>query len=237
MDQRERLADRLLRDVLDDVGVDRRARVCVTGRGTRPCPGPLVICCSGGALRVPGLQSTYFSPISDCGRIAHVALAWNGVKSALSISITAARRAPAEFRGVHRQRLGSSRPARRRSARPRPTPRTRRRRRSRAPCRDRWTAARRADAVSAERDRRRATTSTAAIAREAPHGPGGVELRVAAGHRHGAEPSASGCTAPPGQRRVHDLEARRSGLRGNGSASSWLAPSTANARTPAASRA
>jgi hypothetical protein len=37
------------------------------------------------------LQSTYITPISDWGRIAHVALAWNGVKRAsLIASVTAA---------------------------------------------------------------------------------------------------------------------------------------------------
>ena len=38
-------------------------------------PGPLVIFCSFGDDEDPGLQSTYFSPISDCGRIAQWALA------------------------------------------------------------------------------------------------------------------------------------------------------------------
>ena len=40
---------------------------------------------------MPGLQSTYISPISDWGRIAHVALAWKGVNRLSSISsVTAA---------------------------------------------------------------------------------------------------------------------------------------------------
>ena len=47
-DQREPLADRLLGDVLDDVRVDRRARVAPPAAGTSPCPAPLVIFCSGG---------------------------------------------------------------------------------------------------------------------------------------------------------------------------------------------
>src|SRR5437764_15479007 len=46
---------------------------------------------SAGAAAVPGLQSTYISPISDWGRIAHVASAWNGVKrESLIASVTAA---------------------------------------------------------------------------------------------------------------------------------------------------
>ena len=47
--------------------------VWVTGSRYVPAPGPLEILVSGGAADVPGLQSTYFSPISDCGRIAQVA--------------------------------------------------------------------------------------------------------------------------------------------------------------------
>ena len=44
-----------------------------------------------GAAAVPGLQSTYISPISDCGRIAQVALVWNGANRESSISsVTAA---------------------------------------------------------------------------------------------------------------------------------------------------
>ena len=40
----------------------------------------------------PGLQSTNFSPISDCGRISQEAPSWNGVKPGLSIfSVSAAR--------------------------------------------------------------------------------------------------------------------------------------------------
>ena len=47
---------------------------------------------SAGAAVVPGSQSTYISPISDWGRIAQVALVWNGVKRVSLIrSVTAAR--------------------------------------------------------------------------------------------------------------------------------------------------
>ena len=54
-------------------------------------PGPAGIRLSWGAAAVPGLQSTYISPISDCGRIAQVALAWKGVNRPSSISsVTAA---------------------------------------------------------------------------------------------------------------------------------------------------
>ena len=49
--------------------------VWASGSRYAPLPGPLVIFCSGGADRDPGWQSTYFSPISDCGRIAQWALA------------------------------------------------------------------------------------------------------------------------------------------------------------------
>ena len=49
------------------------------------------MCFNGGVLAVPGVQSTYFSPISDCGRMAQNALAWNGVNPALLIvNVTAA---------------------------------------------------------------------------------------------------------------------------------------------------
>ena len=43
-----------------------------------------------GRRAVPGLQSTYSSPISDCGRIAQVASAWKGVKRASLIEIVTA---------------------------------------------------------------------------------------------------------------------------------------------------
>ncbi len=56
-----------------------------------PAPGPLWMRGSAGALAVPGLQSTYFSPISDCGRIAQDALVWNGKNPGLVIvNVTAA---------------------------------------------------------------------------------------------------------------------------------------------------
>jgi hypothetical protein len=32
------------------------------------------------ALAVPGVQSTYSSPMSDCGRIVQVASSWKGAK-------------------------------------------------------------------------------------------------------------------------------------------------------------
>src|SRR5437763_10635516 len=49
------------------------------------------MCFNGGVLAVPGLQSTYFSPISDCGRMAQKALAWNGVNPGLlTVKFTAA---------------------------------------------------------------------------------------------------------------------------------------------------
>src|SRR5205085_7460074 len=65
--------------------------VLVTGRRYAPDPGPLETRVSSGALEVPGLQSTYLSPISDWGRIAQNALAWNGMNPRLSISsVTAA---------------------------------------------------------------------------------------------------------------------------------------------------
>ena len=45
---------------------------------------------SAGALEVPGEQLTYSSPISDWGRIAHVALAWNGANPGSVIEIVTA---------------------------------------------------------------------------------------------------------------------------------------------------
>ena len=45
---------------------------------------------SAGLAAVPGLHSTNFSPISDCGRMVHFASAWNGVKRASSICRTTA---------------------------------------------------------------------------------------------------------------------------------------------------
>src|SRR5437660_12879672 len=65
--------------------------VCVTGNRYVPVPGPLWTRVSGGALAVPGVQSTYFSPISDWGRMAQNALVWNGVNPGLLIvNVTAA---------------------------------------------------------------------------------------------------------------------------------------------------
>src|SRR5216110_3028711 len=57
---------------------------------------------SAGAAAVPGLQSTYISPISDWGRIAQVASAWNGVnRESLIASVTAALfMVPAVHRGL-----------------------------------------------------------------------------------------------------------------------------------------
>ena len=56
-----------------------------------PLPGPFSIRFRAGAAAVPGVQSTYISPISDWGLIAHVASAWKGVKRASLISsVTAA---------------------------------------------------------------------------------------------------------------------------------------------------
>ena len=56
-----------------------------------PAPGPLWMRVSAGAAVVPGVQSTYISPISDWGRIAQVAFAWNGVnRLSLISSVTAA---------------------------------------------------------------------------------------------------------------------------------------------------
>ena len=56
-----------------------------------PAPAPRAMRPSAGAAVVPGSQSTYISPISDWGRIAQVALAWNGANRASSIwSVTAA---------------------------------------------------------------------------------------------------------------------------------------------------
>ena len=49
--------------------------VRVTGRKCCPLPGPDRSVASGRWLLVPGLQFTYSSPISDCGRIVHVAFA------------------------------------------------------------------------------------------------------------------------------------------------------------------
>ena len=39
---------------------------------------------------MPGSHSTYFSPISDCGRIVQWAFEWNGVKPASLICSTTA---------------------------------------------------------------------------------------------------------------------------------------------------
>src|SRR5579884_774982 len=65
--------------------------VWVSGSRYVPAPGPRWMRCSGGVADVPGLQSMYFSPSSDCGRIAQNALAWKGVKPALLIvNVTAA---------------------------------------------------------------------------------------------------------------------------------------------------
>ena len=65
--------------------------VFATGSSRSPSPSPSSISCSGSASGVPGLHSTNFSPISDCGRMAQEASAFQGVKSSSSIrSVTAA---------------------------------------------------------------------------------------------------------------------------------------------------
>ena len=86
---RQPLALRPAKDVVDEVEVDRRVRPA-TGLGLER---QLVLVVAhvlelGAALFVPWLHSTNFSPISDCGRTVHSASWWNGVKRESSMLST-----------------------------------------------------------------------------------------------------------------------------------------------------
>ena len=60
--------------------------VWASGSRCLPAPGwPSGITSISGDRVLPGLHSTYFSPISDCGRIVQCASLWNGLKPAVSI--------------------------------------------------------------------------------------------------------------------------------------------------------
>ena len=62
----------------------------VTGSRCSPSPSPSSIFGSSCADVVPGVHSTNFSPIRDCGRMVQVASDFQGVKSSSSMRRTTA---------------------------------------------------------------------------------------------------------------------------------------------------
>ena len=155
---------------------------------------------SRGELEVPGLQSTYSSPISDCGRIAQVALAWKGANAGSSMEIvTAARLFDGHAQILDRSYVGPG------DADVLPL------HRERGVIEDRphhvGDAAGGLENPVATTNPPAAHSSTAADEHEAPHGPGGTELVEQPGTDCGVEPSGDGCTALPGTAVVDHVQA------------------------------
>ena len=192
---REALAIGQPQDAVEQVEVDRRARVRDRAAGARPRRRPRRSSRAAGCPALPGSHSTNFSPISPWSRIVQLASSLNGMKPSSSIrSVTAAC-----VLGRHVHVRDHARPARRRSSRPRRARASTRCRRSRA--RSSGPACRRPSPRARCRSRSRAGSPRSGRGRRTASWAGGVSSGSQPSAATGAEPSGGGCMAPPGQRR------------------------------------